>query len=327
MNGKQQTMLFLSKDGSLHEGTIFMPRSMGYGANLIRVTPEELRNDAGLFLKSLQKEAELLHPDVIVLNYDPTYLAEMSGCHVQMTSPYVWQIVSHSLDGREAEWADFSITNLADSGRLSLYRDVLTMMKKLSQTPVFSLVPTPLTLCRQLTGDSFLQKLAEKDSQWEELMDAALYVISDTLKVYLEGGSEGILFYEDLSGFETAQLNLPSNLIDFYRTLYNILKHYQKRAIFWMCGTPPEGANVYRHETVIGTIAGIDSCIDFKETDEQLAQKIASDLNQVKRSQSFVYSPLILPQAQPEKVLALVQQVHSRKNEQVGSELVAAANS
>lgn len=331
MQGKQQVTKFLSKDGSLPAGMIFMPRSPGYGAKLNRIPPEDVRNDAALLLKSLQKEEELLRPDLLVLNYDLTYLAEMSGCQVQMKEPYVWEVVRGTWEGRVAEWADFSIPVPGKSGRLRMYQEVLAIMKKLTGTPVISMVPTPLTLSRQLAGESFLRKCIEEDEQWEELMDAALYVVSDTVKLFLDSGSDSILFCENLTGLETLGSRVPNTLTDFYRTLYNILRHYQKRAIFCIYGKQPIAVDVYRHEMVAGIcfselnpeeielhgfeqgrpVLGSGLSKQCWDTHGDFGKCIADHLDHIDNSMPFIFSPVITADALPERVLSLVQEVHS----------------
>lgn len=326
---------FLSKEGGFPEGFLFMPRSQGYGAKLNRYLPEDVRNNAGLLLKCLQKEADLLRPDLLVFNYDLTYLAEMSGCQVQIKEPFAREVSGGILDGREEEWAGFSIPALGESGQLKTYREVLGTVKKTTETPVASLVPTPFTLARQLAGDSFLRKFNEGDGQWEELMDAALFVVSDTVKLFLEGGSDGILFFEDLTGLETTlETQAPALLSNYYRTLYNILGYYQKRAIFCVSGRQSGAAAGYRNQAIAGIcfsdlnpgeieMPGVDQRLPVQGSglrkdcwntceEPEFVKIIARHLELVDNSAPFIFSPLIPADAVPERVLTLVNMIASR---------------
>ncbi len=340
MNGPQQVQKFLSKNGGFPNGIIFMPRSFGYGAKLNRSTPQEIRTNAGLFLKGLKKEEELLRPDLLVLNYDLTYLAEIGGCRVEGHNSYSPDIVNRSLAGQETEWADFCPPDLADAGRLPIYREVLAILKKSTGTSVISLVPTPFTLAWQLAGDSFSQKCLTGDGGWEELMDSALYMVSDTVKVFLDAGSDGILFFEDFTGLESDPRYRSILLLDFYRTLYNILNHYQKKAIFLVQSNQMTEMDVYRQDQVAGLcwgdqdpdevaragfeqgrpVPGSGLRVKYWNEEHDFESQITSCLDSIDLNRPFIFSPLIPADARPERVQSLVREVYARKTKVSGDD-------
>lgn len=308
-------------------GPVFIPLSYGFGAFLSRFGAEEVRYDPDRLARAARWECELLSPDLLLINPDPTILAESCGCSIQQVLPYRWQVTKSPLNDPDC-WMDFPVEDPEQSRSFKALIEALPMVVETVKTPVAALLPAPFTLARQLAGASFLQAVETNDSAWQDLVDDCMFLITDAVKLLLRQGSCGIAFHEDFSGIRSLSL---SRLTEQYGTVFNVLRHHGWRCLYLIRGGSVESVPKLSHVDAIAGMILMDKRIrevrkmnrsdadpvlggslgdEFWEQEgEAFTAALEEKRNTLADRSPLIFSPQIPASAKPERVQALVKTI------------------
>jgi len=261
---------FMTLSGAPPRTPLLVPMTRGYGARLEHLNPHAARYDAAVIADGVRREADVLVPDLIVMGYDPTILAESCGCEVRMIELYNWSIAQPAVKGEPETWASWQPPDVGTNVPFVTIMEAMERVMPVISSPIACMLPAPFTLARLLGGAMFEEAFKTGDERWQDLLDISVMVVSDAIKVALRKGSCGIVLYEDLWPLSGV---IGDELLRTYGTCFNVLRHHERRCLYVVTGAKKEEVTTLAADSFRDVLAGIVVCIsgsNFSDWEEKV---------------------------------------------------------
>lgn len=266
----------------------FVPRPAGFGAALLGLDAAEVRWEAQPAIRAARHERELLRPDLQLLGADTTLLAEAWGAEPRPAASHAWTVAP------VLAWPDGADSEPPSPERSRAFATVLAVVAALApEAPIAVSLPSPFALACQLTGRA--PGRGPLDDGWAEMVDVCALFVADAAKRVLAAGA-GVALVEGPD--EPTDGERMAELLDLYRPVLNVLRHYRHPALALVSG--PDAAAELAGVDAIGAVAApVDgrALLDGSEDSWDAALAGAGD----------VFAPGIPADASPERVQALVR--------------------
>lgn len=204
----------------------FVPFICSFAAKLRQITVKEMFATSTTLANSLRDSYKLFGYDAILNVFDPSLEAEALGCGVKWESEEKPpEVVSHPLaEGKRIEDLD---PEFEKKCRMPL---VLEVTKRLTMVlgrdvGIIGVVTGPLTLGKQLQGDTFLEELKEDSPNSKKLLDFAGKSTLKVARLYCELKVDAILIIEELIG-EVDSITVKKMILAF-QPMWNVLRYFQ----------------------------------------------------------------------------------------------------
>lgn len=203
--------------------------SHGYGAGLLGMTDDGWRTSAEAFVRATRREAELLRPDLLVIDAGATALAAALGCPTDEDERGRGRATSPRL--APAEWATWEAPATGDHP--ALVAVITAAVATARDTPTAIAVPGPASLARLLADRPAGPEPDERDD-FEELVDTATFAILDLVDAIPATSPVHLVVREDLSHHDG-----PAT-VEALRSIRRVLHHRSRRLVTWVQGTPAD---------------------------------------------------------------------------------------
>ncbi|MDI3328831.1 MAG: uroporphyrinogen decarboxylase family protein [Alicyclobacillaceae bacterium] len=267
---KRDAERFMTVSEAVPPALLLVPLPRGYGARLEYLDPHAARYDAAAIADGVRREADVLAPDLMVMGCDPTILAEACGCRIDMPEPYKWDIKESAVKGGPDSWAFWQPPDVSEASPFAELIQAMDRVRPVISCPVTCMLPAPFTLARLVGGSAFERAFETGDTRWQDLVDVAVMVVSDAIKMALRRGSCGIVLYEDgliLSG------KAGNDLVRLYGTCFNVLRHHERRCLYVIADAKEGMGTTPVFDSFLDVIASVVVCINAASLPEA-AQKM-----------------------------------------------------
>ena len=185
---------------------------------LTQSTIKEAVKDPRLLYEAMKYTAETMKLDTLCLLADMSLEAEACGCQVQFDDYSVPLIVSHPVK-MDDEFTELEVPDPYQSGRMPVFLETMSLMKKNCTMLKLGEVSGPFTLAASLAGTDIYLEARRNPQKVSKLMEYCERVITRYAQALIKSGADMILIAEptgsqlSASAYENFSLPYTKNII------------------------------------------------------------------------------------------------------------------